>query len=147
MLIQPSAIVEAARSLINTPYQHQGRTPQKGLDCLGVVILTAKIAGVIDRDFDFLGYSRSGNGLLQVEIERYCAEWTELTEGAIALFDLDGRPNHCGIISRGEGRRQTAEGFNLIHAYENAGIVKEHELIPWWKNRIEKIYAFPNVTY
>jgi cell wall-associated NlpC family hydrolase len=140
-MVDSKQIVQAARSLINTPYQHQGRTAQKGLDCLGVVILTAKIAGVIDRDFDFLGYSRSGNGLLQVEIERYCAEWTELTEGAIALFDLDGRPNHCAVISK------SSSVFNIIHAYENAGRVREHELIPWWANRIEKIYAFPGVSY
>jgi cell wall-associated NlpC family hydrolase len=137
----PSAIVDAARSLINTPYKHQGRIAQGELDCLGVVIVTAKIVGVVDRDFDFRHYTRSGNGLLQSELEKYCTELPEITEGAIALFNLDGQPNHCAVISH------QLSVTSMIHAYENAGRVREHELIPFWRDKIVKIYAFPKVDY
>lgn len=139
--VNPWQIIQAARTLINTPYKHQGRTATKELDCLGVVILTAKIAGILTPEFDYLNYPAVANGALERILPNFCGKLNELCEGAIATFDVEGEANHCGIISLYRG------SWGLIHAYENAKRVREHELISFWADKIVNIYAFPNVNY
>ena len=57
-------LVEAARSLIGTPYHAKGRLPGVGLDCIGVPIVAAWLAGVKPRSFDVRGYSDVPDGSL-----------------------------------------------------------------------------------
>lgn len=140
-IVSPWQITQAARTLINTPYKHQGRTSKKELDCLGVVIVTAKIAGILTPEFDYINYPAVGNGALERILPNFCDRLPFLCEGAIATFDVEGEANHCGVISSYQG------GLGLIHAYENAKRVREHELVSFWKDKIVNIYAFPNVKY
>ena len=141
-MIKPQDIVEAARSFRHTPYKHQGRTPAKELDCIGVVILAGKIAGVLPHDFDFTQYSRTPDGSLERELDKHCIELPGLTVGAIALFRISAIPHHCGIITK------TKEGnWGLLHAYENTNKVREHELINWWQSKMVKVYGFKQVSY
>ena len=138
--IAPLDIVEAARTLINTPYKHQGRT-RYGLDCSGVIVVTAMLAGLTDSIWGETNYSRNSNNSLQKGLERYCYPMEKLQVGTVALFKLSPIPYHCGIITNYEG------DLGLLHAYENVGKVREHALIPWWRDKIYKIYGFPNVNY
>ena len=41
------AIVAAARSCVGTRFRSQGRVPQLGLDCIGVLLVAAAVAGVV----------------------------------------------------------------------------------------------------
>lgn len=140
-MIKPPTIVTTARTLINTPYQHQGRTPGKGLDCSGVVVLTAYLAGLTNKKWGKTNYPRNSNNSLVEGLEEYCIRIEKLQCGAIALFKISSIPYHCGIIS------DYADGLGLIHAYSNAGVVAEHELIPWWQDKIVRVYGFPGVSY
>ena len=139
-MITPTNIEIAARTLINTPYKHQGRT-LAGLDCSGVIVVTAMIAGLTDSIWGQTNYSRNSNNSLQQGLERYCSQREQLQAGTIALFKLSPIPYHCGIITNYK------EGLGLLHAYENVGKVREHALIPWWRDKIYKIYGFPGVNY
>jgi cell wall-associated NlpC family hydrolase len=44
------AIVDAARSVVGTPYHHQGRIPEIGLDCVGVIVIYARCFGLELKD-------------------------------------------------------------------------------------------------
>ena len=134
-------IAAAAKTLRNTPYKHQGRTPNKELDCIGVVILSAKIVGALPQDFDFKNYSRYPDGSLQRELKNHCVELEKISLGAIALFKIAETPQLCGIITGYRG------GWGLIHAYENSRAVREHQLIDWWQSKICKLYGFREVDY
>ena len=132
-------VVEVARSLLNTPYQHQGRKPQIGVDCIGVIMVTAHTLDLFQ--FDFNNYSRDADGTLETEVKKHCEPLPKLELGALALFKISALPHHCGIITR------YRKGWGLLHAYQNVGRVKEHELIDWWQNRLVGLYALPNVKY
>ena len=150
-----SEVVEVARGLIDTPYKFQGRVPGVGCDCIGLVILTAWELGLFEfderpraadrrkgtREFDFRNYSRNPGSILEPEVKKHCQPLSELTEGALALFAIANVTQHCGIISH------YRNDWGLIHAYENVGMVKEHRLINWWKDKLVGIYKLPNVTY
>lgn len=138
---QPTDIVTAARNLINTPYQHQGRTPGKGLDCSGVVVLTAILSGLTDKKWGKTNYPRNASDSLREGLEEYCLKMEKLTPGTIALFKITAIPYHCGIVT------DYNDDLGLLHAYENVGRVREHALIPWWKDKIVQIYGFPGVDY
>ena len=140
-MVSSNDIISAARSLLNTPYQHQGRTPGKGLDCSGVVVLTAYLAGLSDKKWGKTNYPKTANSFLQQGLEEHCVELEELTIGGIALFKISAIPYHCGILTDYRG------GLGILHAYQNANKVTEHGLIPWWKNKIVRVYGFPGVDY
>lgn len=107
-------IVETARSLIGTKFHHQGRVPGVGLDCAGVLIVTAWITGKKPRSFDVTGYPRIPDG---VTLQRLCDEnldrvW-ELQPGDIALIrwqKSDAPAQHLGIVG------DHPNGLSLIHA-------------------------------
>ncbi len=43
-------VISRARSLVDTPYHHQGRRPGVGIDCIGVVVVIAKRRGYFSYD-------------------------------------------------------------------------------------------------
>lgn len=45
-MIERAVIVAEARSMIGTPWRHQGRVPGSGLDCIGLVICVLQRLGV-----------------------------------------------------------------------------------------------------
>lgn len=132
-------VVQTARTLINTPYQHQGRTPGVGLDCIGVIIVVGHQLKLFD--YDYTNYSRDPDGQLVKIVEKHCQKLPSLTEGAIAVFKLSAIPHHVGIISK------FRDNWGLIHAYQNTGKVREHQLIKWWQDKLVGVYGLPNVDY
>lgn len=136
-----SEIIQAARKFINTPYKHQGRTPEKELDCIGLIIATGWACGALPKDLDYKNYSRHPSGILQKKLDEHCEKLALKQVGAIALFNLDQTPHHCGIIT------QFNNDWGLIHAYENVRRVREHALNYWWESKIVGFYGFPGVDY
>ena len=135
----PEKVVQTARSLIGTPYKHQGRTPGVGLDCIGLIIAVGHQLNLFN--YDYTNYSRDPDGQLLTNIEKHCEKLPSLTEGAIAVFKLSAIPHHVGIISK------FRNNWGLIHAYQNTGKVREHEFIKWWQDKLVGVYGLPNVDY
>lgn len=113
------------------------------MDCIGVIIATAKMAGVVDKDFDITDYPSRPGYKLQNNLNLYCVKLDKIQLGAIALFNVAGIPQHCAIVTDWNG------GIGMLHAYDSAGIgrVTEHDLIPQWKDKIVGYYGFPKVDY
>jgi len=142
-------VVKAARSLIPTRFQHQGRCPgnrrQGGIDCAGEIVCTGQLIGEILEDF--IGYARYSSYkylLPLVEKNLIIADGPAL--GRVVLFNMFRKnplPTHIGILS----------DKGLIHAYEDVGYVAEHNMsqsIPkraWmWSDRIHSYWDFKGVV-
>lgn len=135
-------IVHCARSWIGTRFLHQGRLKQSathkgGVDCLGLLIGIATELQLTDAagkpltDYDDTHYTHTPNTSMLLHWLATLLKpkpVTQLSAGDVALFRLDGNPQHLAIIADGK-----TGGLNLIHSYAQARKVVEHELDEHWK--------------
>lgn len=123
--------VAAARSYIGTPFHHQGRLPQVGLDCAGVVVCAAKACGYVVGDV--AGYGRiPSNGLLEQAVLGHCdrVDLSQARSGDVFLFRFRQEPQHLAVF---------ADGM-LIHAYSAVGKVVENSFDATWRARLVGCY-------
>lgn len=125
------SIIQIARSLIGTPFQHQGRLPGVALDCVGLIVVIARELGL--PHFDRQDYAKNPHrGQLEEALKRQpCLERIETLEpGAVILTRISATPQHVGIFT----------GTSMIHAWAAAGKVCEHPADDKWKGRIVRVY-------
>lgn len=122
---------------MGSPFRHQGRSPLRGLDCVGLIIYVGHQLGLMN--FDRTDYrKRPAPLLLRNMADR--AGFKEISpqegrEGDIYLLKFGSSLEHAAIISdRG-----------IIHAYEKLGRVVEHGLNEEWRCRIVGAYKYPNM--
>lgn len=135
-MINADDVISHARSLIDTPFRHQGRMPGVALDCAGLGIVVAQKMGLLLEDF--AGYpSTPFDGMLKKmldcqphlkPIDRHSAE-----PGDVLLMRIATDPQHIALMSY--------EGY-MIHAYRQAGKVVEQRIDEMWKNKIVAAYRF-----
>jgi len=136
-------LVDTARELLGTPWQHQGRVGGLALDCAGVPVYVGKKLGVSLEDF-------TNYGRLPVPIEMKAAldknlirvGKNEMQLGDVAWIRFDRAPQHLALIGN-----YLYGGFTLIHAYNGAGLnrVVEHRLDDMWLARIVGVWRYPGV--
>lgn len=134
--------VAEARSHIGEPWLHQGRT-RAGLDCLGLVLLTARALGLTE--IDFTGYSMANNPQLLFDacdehMERIALKDAQVAD--VVAISYHGVPHHLAIL----GDYQHG-GLSLIHALNlwDRKVV-EHGLDDGWRRRIVRAYHVPGVA-
>lgn len=130
-------ILVAARSWLGTKFHHQGRKKDVGVDCIGLVVGVAAELGLHENItvHDRQNYARQPDeSELQNALVANFRE-VELQVGAVALFNIDGRAQHVGIIT-------DYADLGVIHAYAQARKVVEHGLDAQWRKRIIATYAF-----
>lgn len=128
----------AARSYLGVPFLHQGRNPAIGIDCIGLLVLSAKDCGLHHlASRDLTDYSINPiEGQLELHLRSALGPPSdEIHAGWIASFDFKGQTRHVGIISLMEDGR-----FGLIHTYNSPAKVIEHGLDNKWIRRITGIY-------
>ena len=135
----PAAIVAAARTQIGVPWAHQGRLWGEALDCLGLVICTARACGLVAPTFDVNGYSRSPDGSMTTLCRRYMTEIQALELGAVVEVATLHDPHHLAIVGD-----YVHGGFSVIHS-SNAGRGRcvEHRLAWTSAFRMRGIYRLP----
>jgi len=168
-------IIACARSYLGTRFHHQGRLKKTashkgGIDCLG---LLAGVATELDlrgkngeplAHFDQKNYPHQPDTAeLRRRLEMLLAPvpLDHIIPADIALFDIQGAPQHMGIISDNiplplreglwegwelSGDKQQppptqpspsrGEGLNLIHAYAPARSVVEHAFDAYWREKM-----------
>jgi cell wall-associated NlpC family hydrolase len=119
-----SAIVEAARSYLDVPWRHLGRSSM-GVDCIGLVILAHRDAGILLDDP--APYTREPSGARIIEgIEGAGARRVSSDEerpGDVLVFRSDGvNGGHVGIAASRDGVP------TVIHAYAQRRRVVEEPL-------------------
>ena len=113
-------IVLHALSVIGTPYQPAGRSPDTGFDCSGLVqYVVSQAAGV--------ALPRDASSMSQVGLD---VSTEELRPGDLVFFNTLGRPySHVGIYV---GDRR------FIHAPTQGGHVGVVDMrVPYWQQRYD----------
>jgi len=145
-------IIANARGFIGTRFHHQGRLKKTsahagGIDCLGLLVCIARElkipsrAGGLVADVDELNYSHQPDTKKMHEIlstHLSTIPTGGISAGDIAIFIIDGSPQHMGIIS------DYAGAFGIIHAYAPARKVVEHALDDEWRNKLVCAYRVSN---
>lgn len=132
-------LYQEARSHLGTEFKHQGRLVGVGLDCLGLLVVTAAGLGLPLEDTTT--YPRVPDPVkLRSELDRQMLadETIEVLPGRVGLFWI-ARPSqatHVGILLPGE---------RIIHAYADAKKVVETQLGEYWLSRLVRTYRIPGV--
>lgn len=131
-------IVTLARSWLDVPFLHQGRSRQ-GVDCAGLVICVARDLGVLPPDGDVTGYTRQPDGSMQRACEHYMTR-SQPAVGNVFIMRFEGEPQHMGFFTP-----YRHGGLAVIHAVASHGKVVEHRLDNIWSKRIVRSYTFPGM--
>lgn len=137
-----STVFMTARQFLGMPYRHQGRG-EDGLDCLGLLLAVAQELDLRDGqgtplvDGDRRDYGWRPDGVaFEAEIAARLRRVDVLEPSAIALFRLQGNPQHVGIFSTlPDGR------LGLIHAHAPVGRVVEHGFDGPWPRRLHAVFS------
>jgi cell wall-associated NlpC family hydrolase len=131
-------ILRYARSLIGTPFHHQGRLPKVGLDCVG---LLAAVYDLIGANYDdYTNYSPSPDGrTFEAEFDKALdrIKPEEVGVGDVLTFwwRTRGKMQHCAILT----------DVGMIHTWATVHKVVEHHFDERWKTRIMGCYRFKGV--
>lgn len=141
-----SAVVEAARGWLGTPYLHQASLKGQGADCLGLVRgVWREVVGEepdtpapYSPDWAEVGgdeilLTAAGRWLVPVALEQARA-------GDVLLFRMSAGSvvKHCAILSDvGEPE------WRMIHAYWGRAVV-ESWVGPWWRRRLAAVFRLPD---
>jgi cell wall-associated NlpC family hydrolase len=141
----PAEVIAIARSLLGTPFHHQGRVPGVGVDCAGVPIVVARTLGLVPENFDVAGYPPIPDGSsLRVYCEANMIRWSyEEPGGAVLIAWKDGPPQHLGIVAQ-----HPHGGLSIIHADS----VRQKRVIETrleWSRYMRRVQAYrlPGVAY
>ena len=140
-----AAIVIEARTWIGTRFAHQGRAKRDAhfngaVDCLGLLIGVAEALDLRDKYFapltthDKQDYTRCPDGKTLERALHHALHpvpSASIQAGDIALFTMEGNPQHVGIITD-----YNSDAIGLIHAYAPARAVVEHVLDASWRERM-----------
>ena len=139
-------IVACARHYIGVRFAHQGRTAATGLDCLGLLIVAAKDAGIVLQGNcpTLLDDRRYGARPDTVNLQRQLGTFLDAVDtpqmGDVLLLRIEGRAQHLALVGDYPERGE----LSMIHAYAVARRVVEHRLDTAWREAIAGIYRLRN---
>lgn len=120
----------AARHYLGVPFGHQGRNPQIEIDCIGLLYLACRDAGLACASEDRNDYSQHPHaGLLESNLIRIFGDPLPLGQmqaGDIVALRYGGPIRHVGIV--GEVLYGGVPYLSLIHTDRMRGCVTEHRI-------------------
>ena len=142
-----AAIVQEARSWLQTPYAHQARVKRVGVDCAGLVIGVGRALGLVPPSFDINGYARTPDGVSLVQqCDRFMTRIgrEEMRAGDVIVLRFEADPQHLGIVAD----YYTGGHLSIIHALgtrDGGGRVVEHRLDETTLARFVAAYRLPGI--
>ena len=130
--LTPDPCISAARKCLGTPFHHQGRTPGAGLDCIGLLVVAFRAAGINVRDRIDYGRRPDGRSLLAELDAHGFTPANEISAGNVLLFRYDRQPQHAALATGPD---------SMIHAFAPAGAVVETSIGEYWKRRLVGVYG------
>lgn len=133
--------IATARGFVGCRWRHRGRSAF-GVDCIGLVVLGLRAAGIEMRDRLDYGREPWNDGLGREMREHFGDPVVELQPGDVVTMRGIGQPEpgHVGVVAEHSGY------LTLIHSYNadsNTRVV-EHRIDEHWLGRIAEIYRpFP----
>ncbi len=125
------AVIAAARSYLGTPYQHQGKAPGRGLDCVGIIECAYREAGMEMPEHHQYGREPMG-GFLKSTVEKYFVISTNPLPADIMLICYFGYPHHLAIYNN----------YSMIHANSKTRKCVEHRIDDTWKRMTVGYYKW-----
>ena len=135
-MINIERMIAAARGCLSTPFHHQGRTPQIGLDCIGLVIVALRASGMAINDRTDYGRRPNGQSLENALVAHSAERVDSITAGDILLFRYDGQPQHVALAT---------SVTTMIHSFAPARKVVETNIGDYWQRRLVGIYRFEEI--
>lgn len=125
--------VAIARSLLDTPWKHQGRDPAIGIDCAGMMLLAFEVS-------DPTTYGRHPHsGLFEQRCEHHLGppvdDEPRVGDAVLLGFGVRGPARHIGIIAD-----YIYGGLSIIHTDSIVGRVVEHPFDDKWRRRVRAVY-------
>ena len=108
--------IAAARRCLGTPFHHQGRRPGVGLDCIGLVVIALRAAGMTVHDRTDYGRRPDGKSLVAALQGARRGARATIEAGDVLLFRYDRQPQHAALAT---------EPNSMIHSFAPAGEVVE----------------------
>lgn len=143
-MVTRAQIVQEARSWVNVPFKHMGRSRQEGVDCVGLVVCVARALGVPVEDYP-TNYTRRGEGfdLIHIAGERgKLVRLRDARDGDMIVFMEGFIPCHVGILfTRENGLRYVVQALGLV-SYRK--VVEA----PWdgeWAGKARYAFQFPGL--
>lgn len=137
MHAQRQKAIDFARSMIGVPWRHHGRKPW-AVDCLGLVVLSLRAAGLEVRDKKHYGREPWKDGLQQGIRER-CGDpipEEQWQPGDIAVFKAPNRaPCHVALLAD-----YKYGGFSIIHSHAQHNCI-ECALDARWRRLLVEVYS------
>lgn len=136
-----SDAIEQMRQHVGVRFRHQGRNPDTGLDCVGLVRLYLLARGYVFDDRS--DYDRDPDGSLEKELVRVMGRPVALGAGAgthaqpgdvVAYRFSAVRPRHVAIVTTFAGLP------HVLHADTARRKVVEHPLDDRWRNGIVGVW-------
>lgn len=128
-------LVSAARDYLDTPWHHQGRLKGVGVDCIGLLVCSARDAGFQVEDVTNYPAEIKGPWLIS-ELEAQCDRLPKAGPyelGDVLAFLFLDAPWHVGLITN-------LEPLWIIHAYISTAKVVEVPLHESWQRRIHSAW-------
>jgi cell wall-associated NlpC family hydrolase len=141
--MRASDFIAAARALVGTPFQHQGRLPGIGLDCVGVILVAARAAGK-DIGDDTAYARRPDTNLLLRHIRENGLKpvgMANLNPGDLIVMAFDANPQHIAIVSEVPENQPPV----VIHSAANYRKVVEHSLAAGWRGKVVHAWRFTDL--
>lgn len=125
--------VEIARSLIGTPWVHQGRDPSIGIDCVGLLELAYGVR-------DSYVYSRDPHSgmidkRMEVHFGKPVMDGARVGDAVSLGFGVSGASRHVAIIGD-----YKYGGLSIIHTDSVIGRVVESRYDDKWVRRTRNVY-------
>lgn len=121
-------IVKAAETMLGLPFLHQGRNPDVGVDCVGLLVVMGRIIGYPDL-VDAEAYRRTPSAfVIRDVLQRNCDEipLEEVGVGDIYLMRTGGiKPRHTAIV-----HSDAEDGRQLIHAARSGVTIERKNNYP-----------------
>lgn len=148
-LVTPAVVIAEARTWLDVPVFHRGRTRAGGVDCLGLVICVGVAAGAVDApdDPELEDYGRLPNPKrLVAGLDRRLVPIDKAEAGPADVlafsWGLDGAPMHLAIMAEHRGRATIIHAFPLIVPQR----VVEMSFAADWPPRLCAAWRYPRVT-
>jgi cell wall-associated NlpC family hydrolase len=124
-------VVERARSFVGRPFRPQGRDPERGLDCIGLVLAVYRIEPQqVRRDYRLRGSHRSE---LETQLPRFFRPTNAPEAGDVFLCEIARTQMHLAIHC----------GDTFVHADARLRRVVETPGRPCWS--IKAVFRHPSL--
>ncbi len=120
-------IAEAALSLVGRPIDRNGRDPLGSVDCGGVAIVAARMAGAIPEEADAIASDPSGDMQLAVDfLAEHAKPVDDPQPGDLAVFDMGEGRVHVAVLVP----YPYAGALGMVHTQSAMDKVVYHRFVP-----------------